>query len=445
MSKSSLCSIRFGYGLAPDQPRIANADDLLAQLTRISHFDFVPMSKRRSLLKNYREARRSEKLGKGSKAQSKKTALALRRVILADLKGQFIRQIGSSDGFVERLVTFWADHFTVSARSREVALAQGAYFEQAIRPNIAGKFADLLFDAVTHTAMLLYLDQNSSIGPNSKMGKSKNRGLNENLAREVLELHTLGADADYTQTDVTQFAELLTGLRITPKGVEFKHWFAEPGSKTLFGKNYGGRRGKLSDIRAALEDIAVRPETARHLAQKLAVHFVADAPDPDLVTRVERAYLESGGHLIVAYEALLAHEAAWAPELRKVKRPRDLIVSALRGMALGDKLDALDEKEFRQGILKPMEAMGQSPNKPPGPDGWPEEAAHWITPATLTARIEWASALARHYGGELDPRGFLDMALRDVAAERTRFLVSGAESKWEGVALVLSSPEFNRR
>lgn len=439
----ALGSIRFGYGLAAGQP-MQTAQDLMAQLDRVAPVDGLSITARRALLGAYQDARKAERAGK-SGAAAKRLSGRIRDVLADDHKQELSRQVLSGDGFVERLVVFWADHFTVSARNRTVALARGDYIANAIRPNIAGDFADLLIAAVTHPAMLIYLDQNSSIGPNSKMGQQKGRGLNENLAREVLELHTLGVSGGYSQKDVTEFAELLTGLRLTSDGVEYKPWYAEPGAEVVLGRSYGGKRGRLEDLHAALHDIAIRPETAAHLAWKLAVHFVDDRPDQGLIDHIATAYLKSGGNLRASYAALLEHPAAWATALRKVKRPRDYVVSALRGMGLGEEIAGLSVKELRQGLLKPMEAMGQSPGKPRGPDGWPEEGSAWITPATLAARIAWATELANRFGVDRDPRAFLDDVLGDVASAQTRALVGGSESKWEGVALVLASPEFNRR
>ncbi len=294
--------------------------------------------------------------------------------------------------------------------------------------------------------MLVYLDQNSSIGPNSMAGLDRGQGLNENLAREILELHTLGVGSGYGQADVTEFAELLTGIRLTKDGMRFMPRFAEPGAEMVLGVLYGSKNGSLAAVDAALRDIALRPETARHLAHKLAVHFVQDTPDEDLVEHITQAYLASDGDLRTTYGAFLEHPGAWVEALRKVKQPRDYVVSSLRAFGFeADFLRGLDRKEIRSGILNPLSSMGQTPNRPSGPDGWPEEAAAWITPATLSARIEWAMELARRFGQDLDPRVFLEGALGDAASENTSFLVAGSEAKWEGVALALASPEFNRR
>jgi len=268
----------------------------------------------------------------------------------------------------------------------------------------------MLVASTLHPGMLVYLDQTVSVGPNSRVGKARGGGLN------------------------------------TGEGMNFFPRYAEPGPKTVLGVSYGGDEGDLADIEAALQDIARRPETARHLARKLAVHFVQDEPEEGLVDHIAGAYLASGGDLMATYGALLEHGDAWVPELRKVKQPKDYVVTSLRALGFGGTfLMDLTAKELRQGIANPMTSMGQVPNRPSRPDGWPEEASAWITPATLSARIEWAGELARKFGQDRDPREFLDVALADAASDNTSFLVAGAESKWEGVALVLASPEFNRR
>jgi uncharacterized protein (DUF1800 family) len=187
----------------------------------------------------------------------------------------------------------------------------------------------MLMAVATHPAMLLYLDQAQSVGPNSARGARRDRGLNENYARELMELHTLGVGAVYSQDDVRQLAELLTGLAVDPvAGFVFDARRVEPGPERVLGRDYAG--DGIEAIRAVLADLAARPETARHLAHKLAVHFVADDPDPGLVTAMEAAFRDSGGDLVAVTAALLAHPAAWAEAAAKARQPFDFVVAALR-------------------------------------------------------------------------------------------------------------------
>lgn len=451
ISESNLAAIRYGYGHRPDAPSQDSANALLAQLSASDPLDEnFPAPRTEDRISEYlafQKVRRAFKKGDASEADEQAARLKIGKVVTEDFRAAIQRPVVSAAGFRERLNSFWYDHFTVSAKGRELAYILAAYQGEAIRPHIAGRFTDLLFAVVTHPAMLMYLDQQKSTGPSSVVGKRRGLGLNENLAREVLELHTLGVGAGYSQRDVTELAELFTGLRFTKKGFGFNPRFAEPGAETVLGARFGGDgRAKLSDIKAALHHIATRPETAQHLARKLAVHFVADTPDAGLVEQIAEAYQSSEGDLFAAYSAMLDHPRAWSAEFAKVKRPFDYVVSTFRVMGFDQAmLGGLNRKELRQGIQQPMEAMGERFARPPGPDGWPEAAEAWITPATLAARIEWVTELARRFAQDRDPRALLDVALGDAASANTRFVVGGAESKWEGVALVLASPEFNRR
>lgn len=448
ISENTIANIRFGYGFSPGGPTISGASDVLDQVTSTGGArQVLGLHGRRDLLESYRMQAKRMREGSGDASKVEAARDKLSDLILSDFREDLILQMTSPRGFEERLVSFWADHFTVAAQGRRMALLRGLYLHEAIRPHLAGRFEDMLITVTLHPAMLIYLDQNTSIGPGSTAGRERGKGLNENLAREVLELHTLGVSGGYTQSDVTQFAELLTGLRVNLDGTVFRDSFAEPGAETVLGVTYGGAGpAALDDIRDALRDIARRPETANHLARKLVVHFVEDEPQDALVTHVAQAYLTSAGDLRAVYAALLEHPDAWAPDFRKAKQPYDYVVSSLRAFGVtGDDLRKLPKKEFRSGILRSLTAMGQTPGRPPGPDGWPEASDAWITPATLSARIAWATELGRRYGQNLDPRAFLKTALADATGPNTRFVVEGSESKWEGVALVLASPEFNRR
>lgn len=448
VSRSTLAALRFSTGFRPDDRGPGSAAGLLDQVQGPD--PAVPkgpdIGARLKLLIAYGQARKREKDTGGSDAERKEIRQKIRLLGSQDFARALTRPLMSRQGFRERLVGFWADHFTVSAKNLRLAAAVAAFRDEAIRPNIGRSFGALLVASTTHPAMLAYLDQNTSFGPNSVIGKRRGKGLNENLAREILELHTMGVGSAYSQADVREFAELLTGLMVDRSGFTFNARMAEPGAETVLGQRYGGRRGQLSDIVDALNDIARRPETAEHIARKLAVHFVSDRPDEDLVRQMKGAFLATGGDLMATYEAMLGHEAAWQPELAKVKQPWDYVVTTLRAFGVTDQfVNALTIRERRSGLVEPMVSMGQTPFRPPGPDGWPEEAAAWITPATLTARLEWAASVARKLGEDTDPREFVGTALGDAASSKLRFAASGAEAKWEGVAVVLASPEFNRR
>ena len=356
------------------------------------------------------------------------------------------RALDAADGFRERLVAFWADHFTVLARSKSDMMLPYAMVEDAIRPNLTGRFSDLLTAATLHPAMLNYLDQSQSVGPNSFQGQRREKGLNENLARELMELHTLGVGAGYGQQDVRQMAELLTGVTYDPRqGTRFEPRRAEPGPETVLGVTYDG--AGLDPVRAALGDLGRRPETARHIARKLVVHFVSDTPDPDLVAAVQAAFVATGGDLMAVYTALLMHPAAWAAPAQKVRQPVDFVIASLRALAVsGADVLAMQRNLFRAKLQGGMAEMGQPWKKPRGPDGWPEEAEAWISPQSLATRITWVMQVPQKLVETLpDPVAMMTACLADRASDTLIWAVSRAESLREGVGLVLASAEFNRR
>lgn len=373
-----------------------------------------------------------------------------RELLEANLVAALARAAEGPDPFRERLAAFWADHFALRARDGRLAAGVAAYVDEAIRPHLAGRFADMLRAAVLHPMMLLYLDQTVSVGPGSPHGLRTGAGLNENLAREVLELHTLGVAGGYSQTDVRELAKLFTGLGFAmDRGFVFRPERAEPGAETVLGLSYGGGEPRLEDIVAALDDLAARPETARHLAWKLAVHFTADRPEEGLVAHLEAAWRSSGGALPEVYAALVEHPATWAAPGAKVRRPFEFVAAGMRALgAGGEALAALRPRERRRITRDALRDMGQPHEEPPGPDGWPEEAERWITPQGLAARIGWAMRAPRLLLGEEelpDPRAFVDQALGPFARAATREAAAAAETRAEGVGIVLAAPEFNRR
>ncbi len=447
----TLLAIRYGFGTRPNEARITDPNVMLRQLRQTDpaerRFPIASLKSRAALLETRRKARSDKKDGKsGAETAEKRAAARLRQQGLADIRATFQRAMTSKSGFRERLVAFWADHFSVAANGPVLSALVPDAIERAVRGNIAGRFPDMLQAVTFHPAMLIYLNQVQSVGPNSRAGKRRDRGLNENLAREIFELHTLGVGGGYTQTDVRQFAELLTGLSADKSGFKFRPGIVEPGTKTVLGKSYGAKSPSLDPIRAALGDIALHPDTARHLSRKLITHFVGIAPPDDWVETMARAYLQSGGDLMALYGALLGDKKALSLPLNKVKLPFEFMVSALRAADIpATALDDISVRDVRSKLLEPLTAMGQPLFRPNGPDGWAEAPEAWITPATLAARLRWVGGLVDEVLQDTDPRKFLDATLGDVASEFLTFAVAGSESRPEGAALVLVSPEFNRR
>ncbi|MDR6264779.1 DUF1800 domain-containing protein [Roseobacter sp. N2S] len=450
-SFATKAAFRFGYGFATGERDLAGIEQILQQVQGpdlgAATYAGLSLEDRLAEMQTFRELRNIMKSGDTSVKTEYRAAIKKRNWMRGDdMRHLFQRAMMNNQGFRERLAFFWSDHFTIIPKGLNANALWGNYLEQAIRPHITGSFGDLLVSAVTHPSMLLYLDQVGSTGPNSKVGKRKKLGLNENLAREVLELHTMGVDGAYKQSDVRQFAELLTGLDFNRNGPHFNKNKAEPGAETVLGKTYGGDPAKQADIELFLRDVARHPDTAHNVARKLATHFVSDTPDEQLVAHVAQTFSQTDGDLLRVYWALLEHPSSWGDLGQKAKQPFDFMVSSYR--ALGVSSEAFIKPpngQIAKQLSQPIQFMGQPLRTAPGPNGWPEEAEAWITPQGLAGRLQWALTSAIRWGEDTDPRQFIQTSLRELAGQTLQFAVSGAERREEGLTLVLASPEFNRR
>ncbi len=343
--------------------------------------------------------------------------------------------------FVERLVHFWSNHFAVSVDKLLIVGLAGSFEADAIRPHVLGRFEDLLLAAVRHPAMLLYLDQAQSTGPGSVMG-SRGRGLNENLAREILELHTLGVRSGYTQEDVKEFARALTGWTLpgdggTSAGATFRFVPAlhEPGSRTLLGKTYSD--AGEAQARAVIHDLVAAPATALHVARKLARHFVADDPPQALVQRLAHTFTRTDGDLTSVYRELIASPDAWQPAATKFKSPWDWAISSLR--ALGRREMAPTQ------AANLMTQLGQPVWRPGSPAGYTDAATAWAAPDALMRRLEVAQRLAQEAGDAADARTLAPRVLPGGLSEASATAIARAESGGTALALLLVCPEFMRR
>ena len=442
---------RFGYGPAGAPPQ--TPDSMLAGLSgpdaMARRYPVPDVHAALAAEQTLIAQRKLNKAGGADHGGMRQAAAELLRIDRAAEVAAFARIADSQTPFRERLVWFWANHFSVSAKNGTMRGLPGAFVDEAIRPHVAGPFATLLRAAITHPAMLYYLDQANSIGPQSRAGKRmrKHAGINENLAREVMELHTLGVGAGYTQKDVIQFADLLTGLTVQrPKGTVFRPAFAEPGQEMLLGRRYGGGRPGPAPIHAALDDLAHRPETARHLARKLAVHFVADAPPDDLVAALAETCTQTGGDLTRVYARLLDHPAAQSGQFTKLRQPLDFIGAGIRALGIpGSSIARMNPAAFKRGFHYPLTLMGQPFQRPEGPNGWPEDSASWLTPQGLAQRISWSMQVPQHLDLPMpDPVGFATRALGQPSPEVLR-AVTWSETREQAVGLVMASPDFNRR
>ncbi len=366
------------------------------------------------------------------------------QILLAEVDARFngtIRQ--PLIGFGERLAMFWANHFAVAvSKSEEVHGVAGAFEREAIRPHVFGHFADMLLAVETHPAMLGYLDNQQSIGPNSRANANKKRGLNENLARETLELHTLGVNGGYTQADVTTLAKIITGWTVaraqgklgTPGTFVFNAGAHEPGDQTLLGLTYADTG--VGQGREALRDLARHPATAQHIATKLVRHFVADTPPPALVQTVAATFSKTGGDLSAVYRALIGSEDAWNPTLSKVRSPLEFMTALLR---------ASGETPKPNVILGVLNAMGQPFWSPAGPNGFADTADVWASSESLSMRMDVANMIANAVPPQVDPRRFVSDSLGPLLSQETLQAVSRAETRKQGLVIAYLSPEFQRR
>ncbi len=360
------------------------------------------------------------------------------QLLLKEAQARFDAATAAEIGFVERLVWFWSNHFCISAD--KVAGMAGPYEREAIRPHVLGRFGDMLQAVESHPAMLHYLDNAQSMGPDSIAGINSDRGLNENLARETLELHTLGVRTGYTQADVTNFAKVLTGwTSISPAGPVHGGEFAfvgrlhEPGPQLVLGKSYPDTG--LDQGRAVLADLAHHPATAQHLAQKIAAHFVADEPPPSLVGKLEQTFSRSGGDLKEVYKTLITANEAWTPQRTKLKPPAQWTVSVLRATDAGSRVPIGQ-------IMGAQATLGEALWRPPAANGYSDREAAWLD--GLPRRLDLATQFAARFAGNADPVALLDTALGPLASRQTRDTVLRAESRPQAVALLVMAPEFLR-
>jgi uncharacterized protein (DUF1800 family) len=356
-----------------------------------------------------------------------------------EAKAHYDGAVRAEIGFAERLVWFWSNHFCINS---DDTVQAGAYEREAIRPHVLGKFVDMLLAAESHPAMLVYLANATSMGPNSVAGINRDRGLNENLGREILELHTLGVRTGYDQEDVISFAKVITGWTtyapdLPERGGEFVFYprFHEPGPQTVLGKAY--RDTGVEQGRAVLQDLARHPATALHIATKLARHFVADEPPSALVETLRRKFIETDGDLWQVSKALATAPESWGPDQAKLKRPSEWMMSYIRAGGF----NGVDVRRAAPSLTR----LGEPLWRPPAPKGFPDNEAAWID--GIAHRLETANAYAQNPNiqDRLDPKAMLEASLGALASPETRNAVNRAENKQQAVALLLMAPEFQRR
>jgi uncharacterized protein (DUF1800 family) len=385
-----------------------------------------------------------EGAAQGGKEMAEKTAANAvpdpgRSIYLEEAKLRTEAALNADIGLTERLVWFWSNHFCISAdKIRSMA---GAYEREAIRPHVLGRFADMLLAVEGHPAMLFYLDNTISMGPNSVAGINRSRGLNENLARETLELHTLGVRSGYTQDDVISFANVLTGWTLVPPADNPEHGgeftfnprLHEPGAKTVMGKVYEDEA--VEQGRAVLRNLAVHPATATHVATKLARHFIADTPPPALVEKLAKVFLETGGDLKEVAKAMVSSPESWAEPPTKLKRPCEWGVGMVRATGIAQ----VDPKRFTDG----QALLGEPLWRPSSPKGYADDEATWID--GMGRRLDIANNFAERVAGKVDPQDVIENVLGSCVSAEVKQAVGSAESRQQALALLFMSAEFQRR
>jgi uncharacterized protein (DUF1800 family) len=437
----------------PDAALIKNDDLLSSSEAARAAFDFRQERKAARLAANAqseaekqqaKEAASSEEKQPGQQNNAAKPNPGPglpQQIYLEESKARLESALAADAGFVERLVWFWSNHFCISADKGGVRPLCGAYEREAIRPHVTGKFSDMLLAVESHPAMLLYLDNARSIGPNSFAGLRRDKGLNENLAREILELHTLGVRTGYSQDDVTNFAKVITGWSIVPPRQSPDHGgeFAfnprmhEPGNHRVIGNDYEDRG--FEQGRAVLLTLAKSPATANHIALKLASHFVADDPPRSLVARLATRFLDTKGDLKEVSKALITAPEAWDANPTKLRRPSDWVISSLRACGI--------KPPDVRPILQAQNLLGEPLWRVPAPNGFSDNSAAWMD--GLGQRLDIANQISRRVGDTLDPIVIAQNTFGALLSSETKEALGRAESRSQALALLLMSSEFQRR
>ncbi|WP_048439220.1 DUF1800 family protein [Caenimonas sp. SL110] len=448
MSAPAIAFNRFGLGARPSDAPPADPQRWL--LTQFDAYDPLPapwrsQARTSALVEVWNNMQRSVRQAPQDLRSGIREAYLRdgRRDYQAAIGARMTSALQTPTPFIERLVHFWSNHFAVSVDKLLIVALAGSFEADAIRPNVLGRFEDLLLAALRHPAMLLYLDQAQSAGPSSTVG-ARGRGLNENLAREILELHTLGVRSGYTQDDVKEFARALTGwtlpgdaARADAGAASFRFVPAlhEPGARTILGKTYP--EGGEGQARAVIHDLAAAPATALSIARKLARHFVADDPPQALVQRLADTFARTGGDLASVYRELIASDQAWRPDGVKFKSPWDWSVSSLRATGRSEMAPTQAANLMTQ--------LGQPVWRPGSPAGYNDIAATWAAPDALMRRVEVAQRLAQEAGDAVEARALAPRVLPGALSEATATAIARADSGGTALALLLVSPEFLRR
>ncbi|MDE8349202.1 MAG: DUF1800 domain-containing protein [Acidocella sp.] len=447
---AALAEIRFGLGLTPGQPGETDPKSALkAQLQgsdpALASNTFANLPRGVDGIDALRDdaVTRKAMLASGTPLKGNFKPKS-RQMFEADVAAQMGWATTTTASFRERLVWFWTNHFTVSIYQNQTAALVGPMIREAIRPYVTGNFTDMVLAVERHPAMLRYLANDASFGPNSRAGLRTHRGLNENLGRECMELHTVGLKAGYSQADVTSMANILTGWSTAPSsqtgdptGFIYRPFAHEPGAQTVMGQTYTG--GEEAGI-AALTYLSKYPTTYDLIAGKLATHFISDNPAPLDIAHLAGILRETGGDLGAVSAALVDLPAAWQP-LTKLKTPLEYIVSTIRAAPPPPKQPPVNYVGVAAQLGQPIWGA-------PLPNGWPDVAANWDGSDALLARINWAFGYSGRFEAGADgvqPADIAASSLGPLLKPATNNAMALAGSRREAVTLLFASPEFQRR
>jgi len=451
MDPISVALSRFGLGPAPGDRAAVRSDPrgwLEAQLSAPAADVTTRLDGRPGHAATVRETASAMR---GTKEARRELMQHARELYRDDAAVHLSVAAGSAQPFRERLVAFWANHLTVSIARKEVTGVAGAFEREVVRAHLDGSLGDMVLASTRHPAMLAYLDNLKSIGPDSRAGVRRAKGLNENLARELMELHTLGVNGGYAQADVRALAEILTGWSLELDGqgslmalamggdpsftgqFGFQPRMHQPGTKNLLGRAYG--EGEAAG-RRAIHDLATHPSTATHVAQRLVRHFHPRPEEADDdVAHIAQVFRDSEGHLPTVHAALVHRDSLWDTPGARLKNPRDLVLGTARALELADEGGAMAEA---------LDALGQPLWRAPSPKGWSDLDEDWAGPEQVLRRVEWLQRVARTVSA---PQGraleLADDLFGASLTARTRegMKAAGRDDLW----VLLCSPEMQRR
>lgn len=451
ISRANIAVNRFGYGARGDELELAEPDPkkwLIDRLLPISFGTSEPHSDD-ILIEHakYRQEKMQQKRKQSNNSQAdtirvnnKMTQNRARHALRSMSADTIQRAIASSNSVSWRLLDFFSNHFSVSANGQLMIGLAATLEREAIAPNLFGNFEDMLLAVEQHPAMLIYLNNERSFGANSKMAKRRKVGLNENLAREILELHTLGVDGGYSQEDIIELAKGITGWSVVhsnrESGVGFTFLSSghEPGIRTLLGKKYA-QQG-ITQGREMLSDLAIHPRTAKYVCYKLAHHFVSENPPVSLLDKMEATWLRTGGNIKEVMLSVFNADEAWLNTAQKFKTPREFVISTARALASTKLRDNV--------LLGALHNLGQEPFKAGSPAGYSDDANDWLGASALMARVDWSTMVLGRYK-RVDSEKVMNLALGNSVSKLTYHSVLRAESRQQSMTLLLMSPEFQRR